>query len=286
MTGETVGAAPHDARCPIWRYDDPDDDLCTCRDAEGHAPAGWGDGPMCAFDLETTTADPEQALIVTASLVTITPGSAPRVVTWLADPGVAIPDEAVEVHGVTTDHARTHGRPAREVVAEVAAALDRCRSAGWPTVAYNAGYDLTVLARELARHDLPPIEVGWVIDPLVIDKAVDRYRKGSRRLADTAAHYRVTLAEAHDAAGDAVAAARVAWRIARDHPEIGCLPLGELHRRQVEWYREQQTSFADYLRRKIAPTLSGPERQAVLDRADDVDAAAGGWPVRPTGGAR
>lgn len=47
----------HDLRCP--ELVSPDPSRCTCRDSEGHAPrASWADGPLCAWDLETTAADP------------------------------------------------------------------------------------------------------------------------------------------------------------------------------------------------------------------------------------
>ena len=71
----------------------------------------------------------------------------------------------------------------------------RCGSlfaTGIPVVVYNAPYDLSLLDRECRRNGLEPIDApGPVIDPLVIDKAVDSYRKGKRTLEVAAAHYRV-----------------------------------------------------------------------------------------------
>jgi len=233
---------------------------------------GWHYGRMIAFDTETTGVDVETARIVTAAVVDVD-GATGRtdVAAWLADPGVEIPDEAAKIHGVTTEHARAHGRPAREVIAEIAWLIGRTVGATTPLVVYNAPYDITLLDRELRRHgvavQLP--DRLHVIDPLVIDKGIDRYRKGSRKLTDTAAHYGVPMQDgtAHGCEADALAAARVAWRIAATNPQIAGLSLAELHARQVAWHAEQASSFADYLRKK--------------GKAAEADGVSRVWPMRP-----
>src|SRR5690606_22490016 len=134
---------------------------------------------------------------------------------WLANPGIEIPDGAVAVHGITTDRARAEGRPASAVVAEIAQTLRVLFALGTPVAVYNAPYDLTLLDRECRRHGLEPIDrPSPVIDPLVIDKALDRYRKGKRTLEAAAQRYGVALTEAHDAGADAIAAGHVARAIA------------------------------------------------------------------------
>src|SRR5690606_9444921 len=81
---------------------------------------------------------------------------------------------------------------------------------------FNAPYDLSLLHREALRHGLEPLAApSPVIDPLVIDKAVDRYRRGKRTLEVSAEHYGVDLLDAHDAGADAIAAGRVAQAIVR-----------------------------------------------------------------------
>lgn len=233
---------------------------------------GWHLGRLLALDFETTGVDPERDRIVTAAVVDID-GSTGRTdaTTWLADPGVDIPEEAAAIHGVSTAHARTHGRPAAEVVAEVAWLVGKWVGEGLPLVVYNAPYDVTLFDRELRRHgiavELP--ERLMVIDPLVIDKGIDRYRKGSRKLVDTAAHYGVPMQDgtAHGCEADALAAARIAWRIAATHPDIAGLSLAELYARQVAWHAEQATSFADYLRRK--------------GKTAEADGVSRVWPMRP-----
>ena len=61
------------------------------------------------FDLETTGVDVTTDRIVTAHVGLLGPdGVALRSQSWLADPGVEIPEGATAVHGITTAHARAH----------------------------------------------------------------------------------------------------------------------------------------------------------------------------------
>lgn len=215
--------------------------------------SGWWEGPMLGFDLETTAPDPTEARIVTASLVMVGEGE-PSGRSWLADPGVPIPDEAAAIHGVTTEKAQAEGWPIAEVLGELVAAFDAW-SLG-PTVAFNASYDFTVLHRELVRHDLDTAEDSWVstirpiVDPFVIDRHHDKYRRGKRTLGAMCEHYRCNLDGAHDATADAFGALRLAWRIPQALPEVAALSLDELHDRQAGWHAERQEDFAAYLRRE------------------------------------
>lgn len=62
----------------------------------------------------------------------------------------------------------------------------------------NARYDLSLLDRECRRYAVESISEllgdapAPVIDPLVIDKHVDKYRKGKRALHALCAHYGVS----------------------------------------------------------------------------------------------
>ena len=61
------------------------------------------------------------------------------------------------MHGISTEYAREHGRPHREVLEEVAQALTRALGNGIPVVAFNAGFDLGLMEAELARMQLPTL---------------------------------------------------------------------------------------------------------------------------------
>ena len=96
---------------------------------------------------------------------------------------------------------------------------------------------------------MPLGELTPVIDPLVLDKAVDRYRKGKRTLEAAAELYEVSLEDAHDAGADAIAAGRVAQALSRHYSDQLGIPAEELHAKQTSWYAEQAARFQDYIRR-------------------------------------
>jgi DNA polymerase-3 subunit epsilon len=226
-------------------------------------------GRLGVFDLETTGIDVDTSRIVSACIAVLDEqGEVVKRWDWLADPGIDIPEGASAVHGITTERARAEGRPAVQVVGEIAQTLRVLFALGMPVVVYNAPYDLTLLDRECRRHQLRPIRnTTPVIDPLVLDKALDRYRKGKRTLEITADLYGVSLADAHDAGADAIAAGRVAQALQRAYPDELGIPSVELHARQEVWYAEQAASFQDYI------------RQAKGDADYVADTA---WPMRPS----
>jgi len=226
------------------------------------------------FDLETTGIDPVTARIVSAHVgVLDASGTSIERRDWLADPGIEIPEGAAAIHGITTERARAEGRDAQEVVGEILTELASLASRGIPVVIYNAPYDLTLLLHEALRHGLRPLDATiTVIDPLVIDKAVDRYRRGKRTLTAAAEYYGVDLLDAHDSCADAIAAGRVAQALARRHAAALWVSALELHDMQVGWCQEQTASFIEYMRRVRDPdfTTSGdwPVRSVTLSVAD------------------
>lgn len=225
---------------------------------------GWASRPMTAFDVESTGVDVETAWIVTACAATVQADPPEEPLTWLANPGVEIPEEATAIHGITTAMAAELGRDPLEVLPEIRAALIGAWEGGRPVVAYNAPYDLSVLDRELRRYGLEPLHaIGLVIDPLVLDRHLDRFRRGSRKLTAACEHYGVRLDGAHDSTQDALAAARVAWRIAQRYPEVAALDWDDLYALQVEAHAAWAAEFQAYLRSQ--------GKGDVIDRS---------WPIR------
>jgi len=233
---------------------------------------GWIDGPVVGFDTETTGVDTGSDRVVTAAVVR-REGGEQAVSTWLLDPGVEIPEAASAIHGVTTAHARAHGRPAGPALDEVAQILAAALLRDEPVVAFNASFDLTLLDAELRRYALPTLAerigrpVRVVLDPLVLDRHVDRYRRGKRTLGDLRAHYRVTSdAALHTADVDVAATLDVLRAMTAVYPGLGSTSLDRLHDLQVVAHRRWATSFNAW---RASQGLDGPG--AELD-----------WPVRPT----
>ncbi len=217
--------------------------------------AGWAERPLLAVDTETTGIDPATDRIVEIAAVTLNPdGTIIHAWSNIVDPGIPIPDGAANVHGITTDRAKTEGCDpvvALRAIGEAIAGFDG------PVVIYNARFDWPLLITEADRHDLI-WPTAPLLDPLVLDKHLDPYRKGSRKLVDVAAHYGVILADedAHGAHADATAAGRVMQAMLRREPAIGETPLDALQLWQERWHDEQRASFAGYMRRTRDPQFT------------------------------
>jgi DNA polymerase-3 subunit epsilon len=260
---------------------------------------------MVGFDLETTGPDPETARIVQAAVAVVGGGLAPEGWSALCDPGVPIPEEATAVHGITDEMVRAEGVPPGEVLRALVVTLGPYLGQGLPLVAFNARYDLTVFDREIRRYGVEPLglyeRLGlplYVIDPFVIDKWLDRYRKGSRKLDAICAQYGATLDEAHAADSDALAACRAAWvlgakgrvirkprnwgghyaadlreakALAAEWERVRC-DLDALHAAQARWAAADAAHLADYWRERITEGHEVP---------GDPDEVRGEWPLIP-----
>ncbi len=221
---------------------------------------GWYGELLVGFDLETTGTDPGEARIVSAAVVEAVRGVPARRREWLADPGVPVPPETTAIHGITDERATAHGRPAAEVADAVAESLAAHWLRGVPVVAYNAAFDLTLLAAELRRHGLAPMrerlgggEEGPVIDPYAMDRTVDPFREGKRTLEAVCAEYGVVLGRAHDAAEDALAAVRLAVAIAERYGDVASAGAWDLHRGQAGWHAERAEGYRQWLLRQTRP---------------------------------
>ena len=201
---------------------------------------------MLAFDLETTGTDPPTCKIVTSALVRLTEQGKDSTI-MLANPGVEIPQAASDVHGITTEHARAEGQDHDKVLEETVAAIKQGWEDGLTLVVFNAPYDLSVLRALTGDFTV----TGPVFDPLLIDRARDRYRKGSRNLGALSEHYGVRLDNAHEATSDATAAARIAWmQVRKVWPELAQMDVGDLMEYQAVQYYHLQDNLRKFFTSK------------------------------------
>lgn len=235
----------------------------------------------------------------------------PRGYPLLIDPGFPISAESTKIHGITTDHVDGAMTEA-DAVDEITLIIDLAARAGYAILAANASYDLTVLhnrsraplasltppgAKPALRPLSPPARV---LDPMVIDRWADQYRKGSRKLGDLAEFYEVDLHDAHDAGADTLAALLITQRIlnvaglidgdpsALEHPDhatllrvarrittpermrsIAPMSLDTLHANQTVWAAQWAAHLQDYFRTRAPDGKRDP--RAVVD---------GAWPIR------
>lgn len=216
-------------------------------------------GSMLSFDCETTGPDPLTARIVTASAIEVGPDGATPRGSWLLNPGVPIPPEATAIHGVTTEWAQRCGEEPDKALREMAGLLRNWWGSGLPVIAMNASYDLTLLRCDCARVGHSFDVSGPVIDPLVIDRASEPYRKGKRNLEALARHYGVKQDEAHTSRGDALTAARVVWAQLKRAPELANMDLSTLTDFQRDAHRNWALNFEAHLRSQGKSEVINPE---------------------------
>ncbi|WP_327357434.1 3'-5' exonuclease [Streptomyces sp. NBC_01304] len=232
----------------------------------------WYEGPLAAFDTETTGVDVEHDRIVSAAIIVQDcTGGRPRVSRWLVNPGIPVPAGATEIHGLTDDHLQRNGRWPAPVVEEIGRELADLSATGRPLVIMNAPFDLTLLDRELRRHRASSLanylenHPLCVVDPRVLDKHLDRYRKGRRTLTDLCEHYGVELTGAHDAAADAQASLDLVRAIGRRFASrLDRLTPAELHTLQAVWHAAQARGLQAWFARSGTPEAVDPA-----------------WPLRP-----
>ncbi len=233
---------------------------------------GWFDGPMLAFDTETTGVSVENDRIVSASLVNVVPERARLSDTVYINPGVPIPPGASAIHGITDEWITANGGDPLESLEAVVLVLAAVLSThDVPIVGHNLVYDFTILDRECRRHGVTPlsdrVEIWPAIDTFILDKKVDPFRKGTgmRKLENILPLYNVPqVGKAHTSEADCYSAAAVAWRMGRLYPPLGALSLAQVHALQVEWKKQQDKNMATWLK--------GQKR--------DYSDCTGEWPVR------
>ncbi len=221
------------------------------------AMSTWVDAPWLGFDTETTGLSRTDDRIVTAAAVERPGGleqsGADKIETWLADPGIEIPERAAQVHGISTEYAREHGRQPAQVLEEINSALAGQLTQGGPVIVFNAGFDLPLLAADSKRHGVPSLEsrIGGVVqpilDPLVLDRAVVPRRRGKRTLTDLCGHYGVTVpADTHQAHVDAQITLLLLAAMLRQHSQLTQMSPSDLDRFQRESHARWAKSLQDW----------------------------------------
>lgn len=217
----------------------------------------WLDGPMVGFDTETTGVSPTNDRIVSAAIIRREGGSV-ETRTWLIDPGIEIPARATEVHGITTEEARAHGASPEIALEEIAASLAAALAEGIPVAGFNVQYDLTILESELERHGLTTLSarlpggIRPIVDPLVLDRHLDKWRKGPRKLIDMCHIYAVPVVadDLHAADADVLATLDLVKAMAQMYPTMRDLDLDALHDQQASAHHRWAASFSAWLKSK------------------------------------
>jgi len=160
------------------------------------------DRPVTVFDLETTSADPKSARIVSIGLVRLeVDGTVGERVEYVVNPGVPIPPSASAIHGIT-DAMVADKPPFAQIVEQINDFVTGTDLAGFNMIRF----DLEIIRREYNR-----VGAGaFLPDAKLLDAMVIFHRQERRDLTAAVSFYlNKELEGAHGALADATATAEV-----------------------------------------------------------------------------
>ena len=157
--------------------------------------------PIVFFDVEATGTDPMNDRIVELSILRVGADGVEPVRTWRVKPGIRIPAEATEIHGISNED--VDAAPTFERVSdEVLGLIDNCDLGGFAI----GRFDVRIVQAELVRAG-KSFDVG---KRRVLDAQVIFHRREPRNLSAALQFYRgKELEGAHGAAADTVASLEV-----------------------------------------------------------------------------
>jgi DNA polymerase-3 subunit epsilon len=176
--------------------------------------------PLAVIDLETTGLDTDADRIVELAILEVDARGKRMQHRWLVNPGVPIPREATETHGISDRDVK--GQPKFRVIAQKVAGILRGRD----VMGFNIErFDLPLLLREFERARYPfSLRGRKVIDALAIC-LVER----SRKLEEAVQFYCDRVHEgAHGAVADTVACWDLLQAQLRRYPHLP-RTVGDLH---------------------------------------------------------
>ena len=153
--------------------------------------------PICFFDLETTGVNVSLDRIVEISILKIFPNGNKESKTWLVNPGVPIPLEASNIHGITNDIVKNE--PLFKMIAsDIKSMIDNCDLAG-----FNSNkFDIPLLAEELLRS-----EIDFSLDNVATIDVQNIFHKMEQRTLSAAYQFYCgkSLDNAHTSKADTIA---------------------------------------------------------------------------------
>jgi DNA polymerase-3 subunit epsilon len=153
--------------------------------------------PICFFDLETTGVNVSLDRIVEISILKIFPNGNKESKTWLVNPGVPIPLEASNIHGITNDIVKNE--PFFKMIAsDIKSMINNCDLAG-----FNSNkFDIPLLAEELLRS-----EIDFSLDNVATIDVQNIFHKMEQRTLSAAYQFYCgkSLDNAHSSKADTLA---------------------------------------------------------------------------------
>ena len=153
--------------------------------------------PIIFFDLETTGVNIVKDRIVEISILKIFPNGNKESKTWLVNPTIPIPQETIDIHGITNEKVEKEPK-FKEIYEDVLALIKDCDLAG-----YNSNkFDIPLLAEEFLR-----CEYDFSINNINTIDVQNIFHKLEQRTLSAAYKFycKKDLENAHSAEADTIA---------------------------------------------------------------------------------
>lgn len=196
---------------------------------------------LLAIDLETTGLKRTSARIVEIAILTLDEAlEAEAHYVTLVNPGMLIPADATDIHGIKDADVAT-----APLFASIAHRVQRALDAAPAYVGHNLEFDLDILDVELRRCKLPGVDPTKLrIDSLQLERKIN-----SHRLGDLVKRYGINMGEGwHRAGHDALASTMILKAQLARHANDLPSSLEDMDARRMSWAsnpRSKQASMVD-----------------------------------------
>lgn len=203
---------------------------------------------IASFDTETTGIDLDKDEVVTASIVSVVDGKFDTK-EWLLKTNIESNPSAYSKHLIDRETQLSDGLDYESTIIEIARTLVNDYDY---IITANGTFDLTMVQNSFDRtngEDYFDLSSISMIDIMVLDKYLDKYRRGSRKLMDLADHYRVNYEGIpHNSTFDAILTYGIYVMMLPQLEDMGHSVRDLPHLCEVE-HRDQRRNLAEYFER-------------------------------------
>ncbi len=172
--------------------------------------------PLLFFDLETTGVNVEKDRIVEIATIKLLPDGSRKIFTKRVNPGIPIPKEASDVHGITSDMVENE-KSFEEIGEKLHNYIQGCDLAGYNMISF----DLPLLKAEFKR-----IGIDFSTDGLQLIDMFTVYSKMVKKTLSNAYRFYCgkELINAHSAEADIIATEEIFQAQLKFHEELNDVP--------------------------------------------------------------
>ncbi|MBI3671207.1 3'-5' exonuclease [Candidatus Azambacteria bacterium] len=192
--------------------------------------------PLVIFDLETTGVVINLDKVVELSYLKISPNGEKELKTYRINPGIKIPQESIDVHGITNEEVAKY-KYFKEYANELFSVFSNCFFAGFNVI----GFDLPMIQKEFKEAGL---NFQYSADDIIDAKVIFH----NREKRDLTAAYKFYCGKehtaAHSAEGDILATYEILNSQFERYPEINDEEfLRSIHSQRDERYVDSERKF-------------------------------------------